>query len=67
VNGAPAPILRANYLFRLVEVPAGESTVEFRYTPASVRVGAAISAATLLVLAVVGGVRRRRARNRMAA
>jgi hypothetical protein len=59
VNGAPAPILRADYLFRVVEVPAGESTVEFRYAPASVRIGAAISAATLLVLIVAAGRRRR--------
>ncbi|HSP95686.1 MAG TPA: YfhO family protein [Candidatus Dormibacteraeota bacterium] len=50
VNGAPAPILRASYLFRAVEVPAGESVVEFRYRPASLRIGAAISATTVLAL-----------------
>jgi hypothetical protein len=60
VNGAPAPIMRANYLFRLVEVPAGESTVEFRYRPASVRIGAAISAATVLALIAAAIVRSRR-------
>ena len=48
VDGNPTPILPANYLFRAVEVPAGESTVEFRYAPASVRIGAAISAASIL-------------------
>lgn len=53
VNGAPAPIMRADYLFRAVEVPAGESTVEFRYAPASVRIGAAITVATVLALIVV--------------
>jgi Bacterial membrane protein YfhO len=47
VNGAPAPILRANYAFRAVEVPAGTSTVEFRYRPVSVLIGAAITAITL--------------------
>jgi hypothetical protein len=52
VNGEPAPILRANYLFRAVEVPAGESTVEFRYRPTSVRVGAAITLLTLVSLVV---------------
>ncbi|HSP95685.1 MAG TPA: YfhO family protein [Candidatus Dormibacteraeota bacterium] len=62
VNGAPAPILRANYLFRAVEVPAGEATIEFRYAPGSVRLGAAISGATLLaLLAAAVGQRRRRA------
>jgi hypothetical protein len=46
--------MRANYLFRAVEVPAGESTVEFRYAPASVRIGAAITGAVLLGLVVIG-------------
>ena len=44
VNGAPAPVLRANAAFRAVRVPAGESTVEFRYRPLSVRLGAIVSA-----------------------
>jgi len=35
VNGRSAPIQRANYAFRLVEVPAGQSTVEFWYSPAA--------------------------------
>jgi hypothetical protein len=54
VNGASAPIMRANYLFRAVEVPAGESTVEFRYAPASVRIGAAITGAVLLGVMLIG-------------
>ena len=29
MNGVRVPILRANYAFRLVRVPAGESTVVF--------------------------------------
>ena len=53
VNGAPAPILRANYAFRAVEVPAGTSTVEFRYRPVSVLIGAAITAITLAGLAIL--------------
>jgi hypothetical protein len=53
VNGAPVPIYRANYMFRLVEVPAGASRVEFRYRPSSVLLGAGISALTLVVLAVL--------------
>src|SRR5262249_29181469 len=50
VNGTPAAILRGNYAFRLVEVPEGVSSVEFRYAPASVRIGAAVSGATVLAL-----------------
>jgi len=52
VNDVEVPILRADYLFRLVEVPAGTSRVEMRYRPASVRIGAAISLTTLLLLAL---------------
>lgn len=50
VNDVERPILRANYAFRAVRVPAGESTVTFTYRPASVRVGALVSAATSVVM-----------------
>lgn len=56
VNGAAMPILRGNFIFRLVEVPAGESIVEFRFAPMSVRFGAGVSllsALTLIGLAFV--------------
>ena len=53
VNGAPAAIARANYLFRLVEVPAGDSIVEFRYRPWSLGMGAVVSAVTCVGLAGV--------------
>jgi len=51
MNGEPAPTVTANYLFRGVFVPAGRSTVEFRYQPASFRAGGAISIAALAILA----------------
>lgn len=35
LNGKAAPILRANHAVRGVVVPSGESTVQFRYEPAS--------------------------------
>jgi hypothetical protein len=53
VGGAPATIVRANYAFRLVEVPRGRSLVEFRYAPASVRLGFVISGATLVGVAML--------------
>jgi hypothetical protein len=62
VNGASAPILRANYVFRAVEVPAGESVVTFDYRPASLRLGAAISGLTVAGLLAWAVWQRRRGR-----
>ena len=33
VDGKPAPLLRANFIMRGVQVPAGDHTVEFRFAP----------------------------------
>jgi uncharacterized membrane protein YfhO len=51
VDGAPAHILRANYLFRAVEVPAGRHEVELRYRPRGLVVGMGFTAVGLLALA----------------
>jgi membrane protein YfhO len=62
VNGNLASILQADYLFRGVIIPAGRATVDFVYAPASFRLGASISAASLVVLIVLifsGGIWRR--------
>jgi hypothetical protein len=53
VNGQPAPILRANHAFRVVEVPSGPVTVEFRYRPIRVWIGFAISAVTVAIVAAL--------------
>lgn len=50
VDGAPAPILKANYAFRAVEVPGGVHEVVFRYTPDSFTWGGRISLISLAVL-----------------
>jgi hypothetical protein len=60
VDGVPAPIERANYAFRLVEVPAGRSRVQFRYQPPGLRLGALASALALLVVLGVLAVTRPR-------
>jgi hypothetical protein len=52
VDGREAPIHPANAAFRGVPVGAGQHVVRFRYRPASVRVGAAISVVSLLALAI---------------
>ncbi len=39
VNGSESPILRADYNFRAVQLPAGKSVVRFVYEPESFRLG----------------------------
>lgn len=51
VDGAPAPVLRADRALVTVAVPAGAHDVEIEYRPASVRVGAPVS---VLVLCLLG-------------
>ncbi|HZW02610.1 MAG TPA: YfhO family protein, partial [Anaerolineaceae bacterium] len=53
VDGQETPILRADYLFRAVYLPAGAQVVEFRYEPASYRIGGLVTALGLLVLAAI--------------
>jgi hypothetical protein len=65
VDGRPAEILRANYAFRAVAMPAGSHTVSMAFHPGSWYAGLAISLVTLLTLAVAAGIWfRRRARRR---
>lgn len=54
VDGNEAPILRANYLFRAVRLPAGAHRVEFTYRPVPflVAVGISVSAAAAIALAL---------------
>ena len=52
VDGMAVPIYRANFAFRAVHLPsAGVHTVEMRFEPASFKIGAAITAITILALA----------------
>ena len=51
VNDRPASIQRADHAFRLVELPAGHSRVEFRYRPRSLLYGAVTSALAALAAA----------------
>jgi len=53
VDGRAARIHAADYLLRGVPLPAGAHRVEMRYTAPAARVGAAISAFTLLLLAAL--------------
>lgn len=53
VDGKLVEIFPANYAFRAVRLEAGKQVVEFRYEPASLRLGAGISFAALLGCAMV--------------
>jgi hypothetical protein len=48
VNGVRTEVLRANFAFRAFRVPAGRSEITLRYRPKTLRLGAAISLATIL-------------------
>jgi uncharacterized membrane protein YfhO len=63
VDGRPAEILRANYAFRAVTVPAGAHTVSMVFRPASWSLGLALSVLTVLVLLVGGSIAWLRRRN----
>ena len=58
VNDRPAPILRANLLFRALPVPAGESAVVFRFDPPLWRAALYIGVA-LWMIAVLSLIRLR--------
>jgi hypothetical protein len=53
VDGHPTPLLRANYAFQAMEIPAGEHTLRIEYRDASFKLGAAVSAFSILVCAAV--------------
>jgi hypothetical protein len=62
VDGAPAPLMRANGLFRAVHLVPGTHVVTFTYRPSKLYLGALITGATALALAIwcVWGARRAR-------
>ena len=53
VDGKEQKILRANHLFRGVELPAGNHNVEFIYEPHSFKIGLVITAFTIALLVIV--------------
>lgn len=52
VEGAAAPVLRANGVFRAVPIPSGVSDVVMRFDPGSVHLGGWITLATVLTFAL---------------
>ncbi len=56
LDGKPVEIVPAYHAFRAVAVPKGPHTVEFRYAPASFRLGMTMSGVTLLAGILWGAV-----------
>jgi hypothetical protein len=64
VDGREAHVYQTDYALRGVRVPAGVHVVEFTYAPRSLRVGAYVSAFSLLAIALVSLALARRERTR---
>jgi hypothetical protein len=50
VDGEPAPVYRANFLFRAVALPANAREVVFRFCPVSYHRGKTISGLALMAV-----------------
>jgi hypothetical protein len=53
LDGAPAPILHADFAFRAVRVPAGSHQIEFRYEAPGLRAGVTASLVGLVLAALL--------------
>jgi hypothetical protein len=61
LNGHPAPILRVNHVVRGVVVPAGNSSLEFQFTPESFVIGlysAGLAGIILLISSAIMGLKK---------
>ncbi|PRY06050.1 membrane protein YfhO [Pontibacter ummariensis] len=58
LDGEPVDHIRANYILRAMQVPAGEHTIEFRFAPKAYTIGNTVSliSSILLLVVVVGAI-----------
>ncbi|OGX89106.1 hypothetical protein BEN47_08255 [Hymenobacter lapidarius] len=53
IDGKPVPHIRANYVLRALQVPAGSHTISFKFEPKSYAVGNGVSLASSIALLLV--------------
>ncbi len=53
IDGQPAPILRANYVLRAAEIPAGSHVIEMHFNPRSYAIGNTISMISAALVALL--------------
>jgi len=63
VDGSPVPVYRADFALMAAPVPAGSHRLEFRYSPASVRLGTLLSIVGAAGFVITAAVTRRRGRS----
>ncbi|WP_162053584.1 YfhO family protein [Pontibacter pamirensis] len=58
LDGQPVDHIRANYVLRAMQVPAGQHTIEFRFAPKAYTLGNTVSlvSSILLLLVIVGAI-----------
>lgn len=55
IDGKEADFVKANYVLRAMPVPAGEHTIEFRFDPASQKIGSTVTLiCSVLMIALLG-------------
>ena len=68
IDGVSVPVVPANYALAAISLPSGSHSVRFFYDPASIKIGATVSALSIVTLAaLIWFLRRRQGRTQYGA